>query len=243
LSSSRLGSSVACAGHPSPSGVVRIVMELVCLGVGAGKTMVYDGEPSSAFLMRAAPAGCTGAHPGEEGSHRQGLLLIDCGLGVVRACLQHADSVPPLIYVSHNHTDHAGELPVVLAVERTRPGGSRRTVVTERRVAEVLKERRLHETTAVGAYDADWIVLEEGQVTPIGHGLAMMPVGPCQHTELCFGFVLYADSMDSGSVRPQGALRVHGGQRPLRRPDGSAGGGAVALGGCSAGRNAGARIF
>mmetsp|Transcript_6379 Transcript_6379/g.8156 ORF Transcript_6379/g.8156 Transcript_6379/m.8156 type:complete len:264 (-) Transcript_6379:86-877(-) len=167
--------------------------------------MVYDGEPSSAFLLRAVPDGCHGGCTGdsERGSRGQSILLIDCGLGVVRACLQHVDALPSLIYVSHNHTDHAGELPVVLAVERTRPGGSKRTVVAERRVAEVLKERRLYETTAVGAYDADWIILDVGKVTPIGQGLAMMPVGPCQHTELCFGFVLYAEDAGDSSVGQQ----------------------------------------
>lgn len=185
-------------------------MELVCLGVGAGKSMVYDGEPSSAFLLRAAgdvDSGL-GAAGAEAAPHGEGLLLIDCGLGVARACLRQVDSIPPLIYVSHNHTDHAGELPVVLAVERTRPGGSKRTVVAERRVAQVLRERRLYETTAVGAYDADWVLLDEGTVTPIGRGLSIMPVGPCRHTELCFGFVLYAE--DAGCSQGGGRRALFG---------------------------------
>lgn len=163
-------------------------MELLCLGVGAGKTMVYEGEPSSAFLLRSAEGA-----PGQDRLRDRGLLLVDCGFGVARACLRHVASLPHLIYVSHNHTDHAGELPVILAVERSRPGGRRRTVVAERRVAAVLRERRLYETSAVGAYDADWILLEQGVIVPIGYGLAMRAVGPCQHTELCFGFVLYRE--------------------------------------------------
>lgn len=168
-------------------------MELVCLGVGTGKTMVYDGQPSSAFLLRVASEVPDTDKAIDESDRGKSLLLIDCGLGVTRACLQHVDKLPKLIYVSHNHTDHAGELPVILAIERTRPGGSRRTVIAERRIAEVLRERRLYETNVVGAFDADWIVCDEGQLTPLGHGLAIRVLGPCRHTELCFGFLLYQE--------------------------------------------------
>lgn len=181
-------------------------LELVCLGVGAGKTMVYDGEVSSSFLLRAREPSTPG-HEQSSSSKAKGLLLIDCGFGTVRACLQHADAVPPLIFITHNHSDHAAELPVVLAVECKRPGGTKRTVVAERSVVQLLKERRLHEAevcmSCMGAFDADWIICDEGQRVPIGYGLAITVLGPCQHTELCFGFLLHraVDEAETGKTK------------------------------------------
>lgn len=178
-------------------------LELVCLGVGAGKTTVYDGETSSAFLLRK----CVAAG---DAADSDGVLLIDCGLGVVRACLRQVPRVPKLIFVSHNHTDHAGELPVILAVERARRGGCKPTVIAEHSVANVLQERRLYETTSVGAFAADWIACEASQLTPIGHDLGIRIVGPCRHTELCFGFVLYRARSTSdpcqGSIEHEGRV-------------------------------------
>ena len=46
-------------------------------------------------------------------------MLVDLGLGVVHSYQKNFPGfqLPNLIYISHNHTDHAGELPVVIAVE------------------------------------------------------------------------------------------------------------------------------
>jgi hypothetical protein len=84
-------------------------LTLAVLGAGAGRTAVYDGEPSSSFALcwRGAP-----------------VLLLDAGLGAV-AAFQRAfpgRPLPALVYCSHNHTDHSGELPVMLAVEAARRG-------------------------------------------------------------------------------------------------------------------------
>eukprot|EP00929_Paragymnodinium_shiwhaense_P088596 TRINITY_DN4890_c1_g1_i6.p1 TRINITY_DN4890_c1_g1~~TRINITY_DN4890_c1_g1_i6.p1 ORF type:complete len:301 (+),score=56.90 TRINITY_DN4890_c1_g1_i6:80-982(+) len=168
-----------------------VQLELVCLGVGVGKSMVYDGQPSSSFLLRTRDRyGGVQQVAGQE-EKGQGILLLDCGLGVTRACLQHVEAVPPFIYVSHNHTDHAGELPVVLSVERARPGGCKRTVIAEKQVAKVLQERRLYETTPKGAYAANWFECAVGEKVTLGNGLILEVVGPCQHGELCYGLLVY----------------------------------------------------
>eukprot|EP00929_Paragymnodinium_shiwhaense_P088598 TRINITY_DN4890_c1_g1_i9.p1 TRINITY_DN4890_c1_g1~~TRINITY_DN4890_c1_g1_i9.p1 ORF type:complete len:187 (+),score=23.73 TRINITY_DN4890_c1_g1_i9:80-640(+) len=155
-----------------------VQLELVCLGVGVGKSMVYDGQPSSSFLLRTRDRyGGVQQVAGQE-EKGQGILLLDCGLGVTRACLQHVEAVPPFIYVSHNHTDHAGELPVVLSVERARPGGCKRTVIAEKQVAKVLQERRLYETTPKGAYAANWFecaVGEKGRRSLSARGALLRP--------------------------------------------------------------------
>jgi glyoxylase-like metal-dependent hydrolase (beta-lactamase superfamily II) len=69
-------------------------LSVLALGVGAGRTSVYDGQRSSAFLV------CAGAAPA---------LLLDAGPGAAAAVLEAHPRLPGYIYVSHNHTDHAGE--------------------------------------------------------------------------------------------------------------------------------------
>ncbi len=78
-------------------------IDLICLGVGAGKSMVYEGQCSSAFILRV---------------NLQPVLLLDIGFGVVRQCLALAHCIPRHIYVTHNHGDHAAELPICAAVEK-----------------------------------------------------------------------------------------------------------------------------
>ena len=64
------------------------------------------------------------------------------------ACLQHAGSVPDNIYISHNHTDHSAELPVLLAVERQK--GRQLKLFAEAEVMVRLQEHRLHELVSTG---------------------------------------------------------------------------------------------
>src|SRR5262245_43157681 len=77
---------------------------LIPLGTGKGATAVYDGEPSSSFVIKF------------NGDCR---LLVDTGLGVSPHAIKTCGSVPRNIFISHNHSDHAGELPVLLIVEQT----------------------------------------------------------------------------------------------------------------------------
>ena len=65
--------------------------------------MVYEGHCSSAFVLRV---------------NHVPVLLIDIGFGVVRQCRALAQSIPKYIYVTHNHGDHAAELPICAAVEK-----------------------------------------------------------------------------------------------------------------------------
>jgi glyoxylase-like metal-dependent hydrolase (beta-lactamase superfamily II) len=66
----------------------------------------------------------------------------------VHAALQLAGSLPQHLWVSHNHSDHAGELPVVLAVEAA--AGRRKTVLAEAAVLDTLLAHRLHELASTG---------------------------------------------------------------------------------------------
>jgi ribonuclease BN (tRNA processing enzyme) len=71
-----------------------MALSLLALGVGAGKTAVFDGEPSSSFLLRV---------DGEPA------LLLDAGFGATHAALQQHRRLPRHVYISHNHSDHAGD--------------------------------------------------------------------------------------------------------------------------------------
>ncbi|WIA29380.1 hypothetical protein OEZ86_011884 [Tetradesmus obliquus] len=153
-------------------------LDIVCLGVGAGATAVYDldGGCSSSFLLRvdAVP-----------------VLLLDVGLGVVRAALSCAGSLPDHVYISHNHTDHAGELPVLLAVESQR--GRRLSVLAEPSVLNTLRSHRLHELQSTGRQLHEFgcfTACAAGQLHELGGGLALLPL-KSRHAERCFGLLLF----------------------------------------------------
>ncbi|KAF8073056.1 hypothetical protein HT031_000717 [Scenedesmus sp. PABB004] len=159
-----------------------MALELVVLGVGAGATAVYgDGSGgascSSAFLL---------LHGGRP------LLQLDLGLGATRATrATGAAEVAPAIYVSHNHTDHAGELPVVLAVESQR--GRRLKVLAEPGVLRTLTTHRLAELASTGRPLDAFAALTPcaaGQLHDLGGGLGLLPLR-ARHAERCFGLLLF----------------------------------------------------
>lgn len=163
---------------------------LVPLGTGKGATSVYDGDPSSAFVIMV------------DGKCR---LLVDAGLGVVRQCLKYCGAVPDKIYISHNHTDHAGDLPVLLIVERT--AGRKLTVISAPDVESRLRNYRIAELYSTGKTAdeiATWVAAPEGHKTPIDDMFSVVThLG--RHSETSYGFVLYRDdrpvlgfSADSG---------------------------------------------
>ena len=62
--------------------------------------------------------------------------MADLGIGVCKSAQELIGEVPSTIFISHNHSDHAGELPVVLAVE-----GSKHRVL-ERCASRGLQRKR-----------------------------------------------------------------------------------------------------
>ena len=72
------------------------------------------------------------------------------GYGAVSACQRHlGQPVPDSIYISHNHSDHAGELPVLLAVESACKGRLLRVFAHSKVMPRLLKHR-LHELVSTG---------------------------------------------------------------------------------------------
>eukprot|EP00878_Enallax_costatus_P033410 GHUV01036839.1.p1 GENE.GHUV01036839.1~~GHUV01036839.1.p1 ORF type:complete len:173 (+),score=32.31 GHUV01036839.1:541-1059(+) len=153
-------------------------VDLVVCGVGAGATYVYDGEFSSTFVLRV---------------NGRPLLLLDCGLGAVRSVMSHVGSLPDYVYVSHNHTDHAGDLPVMLAVEANK--GHRMTLLAENNVMNTLATHRLHELQSTGRQLTDFANLQgclAGQLHQLPCGLGLLPLR-ARHAERCFGLLVYYD--------------------------------------------------
>ena len=151
-------------------------IELQVLGAGQGASQVYEGRCSTALLLTAA------------GSP---LLLVDIGFGVTRACLDACGALPDRIAVTHNHSDHAAELPVVLRVERARD--RRLAVYAETEVARRLRQHRLAEHAERMGPDelADWRSADAGVRQPLAGGLEIEFV-TARHSEHCCGLLLHA---------------------------------------------------
>lgn len=144
------------------------------LGTGGGADHVYRGLCSSSLLLLLEDSP---------------VLLVDLGLGVTRSLIEHGHDLPDTLAITHNHTDHAGELPVVLQVERAM--GRRPRVLAETEVGRRLQQHRLAEHAEHTAPKdlADWHLADAGVPLDVGHGLNLrFFVG--HHSERSCGLLL-----------------------------------------------------
>lgn len=154
--------------------LLKSQFELVVLGSGAGASSVYGGLASSSFML------CYQGEP---------FCLVDLGLGVGREVINRYSKFPDKVVITHNHSDHAGDLAVVLRVELARE--HKMQVISHNVVAERLKNNRIaehHEQLSPNQL-ADWIALKDDESYAIGHGLTI-EFYPGVHSETCYGFVL-----------------------------------------------------
>jgi ribonuclease BN (tRNA processing enzyme) len=149
-------------------------ISLLVLGVSGGAGHVYHGDCSSSFLI------LKNAKP---------IVLVDLGLGVTRALKHYGYALPETVVITHNHTDHAGELPVVLRVEESL--GRRLNIIAAAPVSERLQRHRMAEHAEL--YQpielADWVSPEPETCIPLVDDLSIT-FHAAQHSELCFGFVI-----------------------------------------------------
>ncbi len=115
-------------------------------------------------------------------------LLCDFGYGVMFALKEAGLGLPPAAIITHNHSDHAGELPVVLRVEQAR--GRPLGIVTHPRIEERLKVHRLAEHAALFPPDtlARW---NTGSRVVEGRWEIRFHEG--RHSTPCYGFTLHED--------------------------------------------------
>lgn len=173
------------------------------MGVGKGATAVYSNKTSSSFaLVRRSTNEC--------------ILLIDIGLGSIFALqkyLNNPNIKPRQIFVSHNHTDHSGELPVYIANEAIK---SSVRIYCYTGIQSRLRQYRcaeLDSSTTDLFKNVQWIMCDELQTVEIDSGdpnsKLKIQVQRSQHSELCSGFLLYENdqpllsfSGDSGFNEP-----------------------------------------
>jgi len=160
-------------------------VELYCIGTGNGTTAVLHGKPSSSVLI------AQGGKP---------LLMADVGSGVLKPCREKLayNEFPRNVFISHNHMDHSGELPILFAVESKRrylAGEPRLRVLCGPEVEHKLKTYRLDEMLTLYKPEqvADWVVCR-----PNGDPVYLdeekqffIKVYRTLHDEVCYGFVLY----------------------------------------------------
>ncbi|WP_241235073.1 MBL fold metallo-hydrolase [Amphritea opalescens] len=163
------------------------------LGVAGGAGHIYHGRCSSSFLILKDD------HP---------ICLIDLGLGVTCRLKDYGYTLPDTLVITHNHTDHAGELPVVLRVESAQQ--RQLNIVAAAPVAERLKRYRMAEHAELFQPEelANWIAPAPETTTPLVDDLDIT-FHAAQHSELCFGFVISREGIpligytaDSGCFAP-----------------------------------------
>eukprot|EP00760_Papus_ankaliazontas_P024419 PhM_4_TR2296/c0_g1_i1/m.70121 len=162
-------------------------IELLCLGTGKGATAVYTDHPSTAYVV------LLDGYP---------VMMLDMGIGATRSALHHCRGVlPEVVYISHNHLDHSGELPVVVSTEAAR--GNRLRVVAAPDVMRRLVEHRMAEyhdsLTAASRKVSDlaefveaapWDGTSSSRPTPVVGDFSVLPV-LAQHSERCYGAILF----------------------------------------------------
>eukprot|EP00058_Branchiostoma_floridae_P021711 XP_002607201.1 hypothetical protein BRAFLDRAFT_68002 [Branchiostoma floridae] len=170
-----------CGEVPKDSDVIQ----LLCLGTGKGMTAVMTGEPSSSMVIlhNSTP-----------------VLLVDAGLGVTQSLLHsiNPEKFPDAMFVTHNHSDHAGELPLLLggaAQRRLLAGKPKVKLLCGPKVQEPLKVHRLSEMANQLPPDdiADWLICDpEGDPVYLDDvkNFKLQAV-ESQHDLPCYGFLLY----------------------------------------------------
>ncbi|SFQ97131.1 MBL fold metallo-hydrolase [Poseidonocella sedimentorum] len=149
------------------------MFSIQCLGVGRGASNFLTGAPSTGYVLKR------GGAP---------LLLLDCGAGIGLSARRHlGGALPDAAYISHNHSDHTGDLPLFLATRAPR----RATLLCHPAIAEILRVHRLHELPSVGidpARDIDW-QLSDASDTITWEGLQFTLLRT-RHAYACYGALL-----------------------------------------------------
>lgn len=166
-------------------------IELLCLGVGHGSSYVLDGVTSSSYVIKI---------------NSKPFILIDCGDGVALEFEKYFNNLAPqYIYISHNHSDHTGDLPLVLS-DFYRKTKQPITVLGHPEVIEIVRKIRMHEFVYSGINIdaiANWCSSKDDLLS-LDDSFSLELI-KTRHTYICYGFNLkYKDrrilgfSADSG---------------------------------------------
>jgi len=151
-------------------------VSLKILGVGGGSAKVLNNQCSTAWVLMV---------------NDSPVLLFDLGLGVTYQYKNYFSGLPAQLYISHNHTDHAGELPVLLAIQKANKVNT--NLISHTIVMDKLVRHRLDELRSTGnslGEFCNYIHLTDGQRHALDNNLFLEPIG-AKHAETCYGAIIY----------------------------------------------------
>lgn len=144
--------------------------------MGNGTSHILRGKPSSSFVIS---------------KNGQPYLLVDCGLGTARQYQRYiGNQRPEFLYISHNHIDHSGELPILLLDYYK--SKHKVTVLGHSEVVDMLKTHRLQELSYVGInlnVIADWKMQDFENSIELEKGV-LLELKKSKHSYPCYGFRL-----------------------------------------------------
>src|SRR5262249_14337893 len=114
-------------------------------------------------------------------------FLVDCGAGVALSCLKHLGHIPNIMYISHNHTDHTGDLPIAIGCTGAKP-----VILGHHSVLKLVKERRLHDSEDLNKSLDDravWLTPDAQGIVNLDNGFSFQLFRSI-HSYICYGFVL-----------------------------------------------------
>ena len=153
-------------------------IELVCLGVGGGGSYVLKGIPSTSFVLMI---------------NNEPYLLIDCGAGSALSYQKIiGQDFPKRIFVTHNHMDHTGDLPIV-ALHIKKTTNQKPYIYGYNKVLDIIKKHRFHELILNSTQPNDlaiWISQNDSNQISIDEHIHLKLYRSI-HSYLCYGFVLY----------------------------------------------------
>lgn len=150
-----------------------MAIDLVCLGVGKGASYVMKGIPSTSFVIRV------------DGIPQ---LLVDAGAGIALSCLNKVNMIPNKIYISHNHTDHTGDLPVMIGALSGSHG--KPSIFGHSDVLDIVKTYRMHDPMVNVDEIANWIIQDDNHIIKVDDDISLQ-IFKTKHSYLCYGFTLY----------------------------------------------------
>ena len=151
-----------------------------CLGIGNGSTNFRTGLPSSGYVIK---------HDSEP------FLLLDCGLGIGRSLKSHVGHTSIAdIFISHNHSDHTGDLPVYSVIHHV-TNSAPVTVHGHPEVLQYVNDHCMHEILNTDRPAPDVIrynPCNDANILQIDD--LELELFKTKHSYRCYGFVAYLEN-------------------------------------------------